>query len=155
MAKRGQTQAKAPCPNCGKMCGNEGPMTRHLNRCPSTIDELIEMVGAERVDDCLIPTTTTRRAKVRGGERAHRVALELRLGRRIRPGYVACHTCDVANCVNPDHLWEGTQAENLDDMRQKGRDDLSGLALRHRGSCQCSVCAATVLRPRPRSEPCA
>jgi len=34
---------------------------------------------------------------------------------------VACHSCDVANCVNGDHLWEGTQADNLKDMRVKGR----------------------------------
>lgn len=144
MAKRGQTQPKVECPNCEKRCGNEGPLTRHLQRCPATIDELVEMVGADSSDpdDCWLPTTTTKRAKVRGGVRAHRVALELRLGRPIRPGLVACHTCDVANCVNPSHLWEGTQAENLADMRAKGRDDLSGFALGHNDSCECeAICA--------------
>lgn len=52
---------------------------------------------------------------------AHRVALELKLGRAIRPGYLACHTCDTPRCCNPDHLWEGTHAENAADMARKGR----------------------------------
>lgn len=54
---------------------------------------------------------------------AHRRALEHKLGRPIRPGFNALHTCDNPPCVNEDHLWEGTQAENLADMVAKGRSN--------------------------------
>lgn len=32
-----------------------------------------------------------------------------------------CHACDNTKCVNPDHLWIGTQKENMVDCKKKGR----------------------------------
>jgi len=51
---------------------------------------------------------------------AHRVALTLKLGRAIRPGMNANHSCHQKSCVNPDHLEEGTQQQKLADMVRDG-----------------------------------
>jgi len=37
-------------------------------------------------------------------------------------GRVACHHCDNPPCVNPDHLYAGTQADNARDRVTRGRD---------------------------------
>lgn len=61
------------------------------------------------------------RIMVRGKRKqAHRVAYEAFKG-LIPKGLCACHRCDVSLCVNPDHLFLGTQADNVRDCLAKGR----------------------------------
>ena len=62
-------------------------------------------------------------------KKLHRIALEQKIGRPIRTGYCACHTCDVRNCVNEDHLGEGTPGDNARDRNAKGRQSCGQAAI--------------------------
>ena len=56
-------------------------------------------------------------------QQAHRVFWEKENG-PIPDGLFALHRCDIPMCVNPDHIFLGTQQENINDMMAKNRHHL-------------------------------
>lgn len=52
--------------------------------------------------------------------RGHRYSYSIFNG-PIGKSVLVCHSCDNTTCVNPEHLWLGSQADNIADRDKKNR----------------------------------
>lgn len=58
-------------------------------------------------------------------KKAHRFSVAYFRGEHPVAGQNVCHTCDNPSCVNPDHLYVGSIAENQAEKWAKGRGKVS------------------------------
>lgn len=91
------------------------------------IERFFAYVGSKQSSGCILWTGTT---DAKGGYgvlgydgrqlKAHRVAYDLFVG-GLSPDLLVCHSCDNPPCINPVHLFQGTELDNAEDMVSKGR----------------------------------
>ena len=85
-----------------------------------------EKVGKKREDDCWLWLGARHHTGYNqfdvGGKKvaAHRYSWILSFG-NIPNDINVLHSCDRPSCVNPKHLFLGTQQDNVQDCKQKGR----------------------------------
>lgn len=85
-----------------------------------------ENFSVDEATDCWVwdgPTNSVGRPRIHVGNKfinAARYAM-VKFGKALPRHLQANHTCNNGLCVNPAHLYAGTQKQNMDDMIRQGR----------------------------------
>lgn len=85
------------------------------------------VIPKERQQDCWVWTGERQKAGYalirHNGKRqtATRLSWSIHHGKPFPLGKIACHSCDNPRCVNPHHIWPGTNRDNVLDSIKKGR----------------------------------
>lgn len=63
-------------------------------------------------------------------------------GKELSNREFACHTCDNPSCINPKHLFPGTNRQNIADAQSKGRFPIAqhGTRSKYVSGCKCRLC---------------
>lgn len=114
------------CSRCYQRAARAGALPEWTKPIRSTMERVFSKV--KKTDTCWLwlGGTNGRGYGVMGVERPRRTAYVHRVSYEhfhgpIPDGAEVAHSCDVRNCVNPDHLSLMTHRENEDDKSAKGR----------------------------------